>query len=93
MRMGNGDSRNAAQGSYAFGRRLIEERDAVPKQVAFAGPNQQCPLTDGELGCGADTGDAGSLGFEEILVAALQLRDGRPLLTAPVHILAFIFAN
>ena len=68
-------------------------RDAVPKQVALGGLNQQCPLTNGEFWCGADAGDAGSLSFDEVLVRALQLCEGRPFLAVPVHELAFILAN
>ncbi len=44
---------------------------------------QQC--CQQSAGIGADASDAESLSFEEILVAALQVRESRPLLAVPDH--------
>src|SRR6218665_384598 len=78
MRMGDGDCAKAAQRPDNCLRRLIEERDAIPKHVAGGCTQEKGALIDGECRYGLDCHEAG-LEFEPgIAMCSCQFLPCRP---------------
>src|SRR5262249_41570944 len=71
---------------------LVEQRDAVPQQVAVAPGHEQRALADGEARLGADAGEAG-LVAELVAMRAGQLGRRRPPLAVGRDVLARVLAD
>ena len=93
MRVRNGDSPDAAQAIHGRNRRLVNQADAVPQQVALRRLHQQRPLPDGKAGLRANAGQPWFFRFDDIVMISLQISQCRPLLPLPAHVLPLILAD
>ena len=93
MRMGDGNPGDAAQVAHRLDRGLIEEADAVPKEIARRRLNEQGALADGEFRPCHEAGEGWFLGLEDIAVLGLHLGQSSPALPFPADVLTFVFTD
>src|SRR5262249_33514762 len=94
VRVGDGDGPEAAARPDRLDRRVVEEADAVPEDVAGRGLDEESLLADTEGGDGGDAGEAGILLAEHVPVAlGRHLGQCRPPLSLPPDVLALVLAD
>jgi hypothetical protein len=91
MRNGNGANTSACGNKVA--RLFIQQRDTIPKQIAFGRFDQQRSLSNAEMGLGVDGAKPGLEFVEFVTEAALQLTQCEPLLSTMPDELPLIQAN
>ena len=93
MRVGNGDAGEAAEPLHDLGGRGIDERDAVPKDVARGSAHKQGALADGEFGNRPDPDQAGLVLLVGIEMPARERLEGGPPLATRGDELALVLAD
>jgi len=76
-----------------FDEAVINQRYAVPQDVAIGVCDQQRPLADGKRRFHADPVEAQFLQSDGILMRLPQIIERRPLLTLPTDVLPLVSAN
>src|SRR5438046_2802982 len=92
MRVRDGDGPHATELANGSNGGVVEQRDAVPQQVATGRSHQQGALADGEARLRADAGQPEVLA-DLVDVVTLQLIQRAPLLARPADVLALVFAD
>ncbi len=64
----NCDGGNPAQRFHSSHRRLIDQADTIPQQVALWRLHQQCTLGNGKAWLGADADQARRFGFDLVVM-------------------------
>src|SRR3546814_17274172 len=72
---------------------VIDQRDAVPQQVAARRTHQQRALADREAWLGADAEQAFGLRFDAVAMRVAQRFERGPLLPAAADVLALVLAD
>src|SRR3546814_14939334 len=72
---------------------VIDQRDAVPQQVAARRTHQQRALADREAWLGADAEPAFGLRFDAVAMRVAQRFERGPLLPAAADVLAIVLAD
>jgi len=93
MRMGDRDGGDAAETAHDLDRGVIDERDAVPEDVAAWRAQQQRALTDGKLRHRADADQAGLVLPVAVEMPAREGIERGPLLPAGRHELTLVLAD
>src|SRR5439155_24586452 len=93
VRMRDGDRRHTAERGDRRDKLVVDERDAVPEDVAAWGLDEECPLPDREARLAADPGQARLLLADLGAVPGAELRERRPALALPAHVLALVVAD
>ena len=93
VRVRDGHGREPAQRGHDLARGLVEERHAVPEQVAPGRADQERALADGEARGGLDREQVRLGAAPTVGVARGQLREVGPALPAGGHVLPRVLAD
>ena len=93
VRMRDGDGAQAAETLDEGDGGLVDERDAIPQDVAVRRANEQRALADGETRLGADADQARLVLAEGVEMADREPVQGRPRLSARRRELALVLAH
>jgi hypothetical protein len=93
VRVRDGDGGQPAKALDGLDGRVVDQRDAIPEDVAAGGLNEQGPLADAELRLSADSGQVWLFRPDLVHVIGSQLVESRPLLTAPADVLTLVLAD
>ena len=93
MRVRDRDLGDPAQLLHLLNRRVVQEPDAVPQDVAALRLDQERPLADPELRLGVDRVEPVLLLLDDIPVRRPQVLERRPLLAVGVDVLPLVLAD
>src|SRR3546814_2430781 len=93
VRMRDRNRADAAGFAHACHGVVIDQRDAVPQQVAARRTHQQRALADREAWLGADAEQAFGLRFDAVAMRVAQRFERGPLLPAAADVLALVLAD
>src|SRR5262249_8800003 len=93
VRVRDRDLRDPAQLLDPRDRRLVDQPDAVPEEVAFGRLDQEGPLADAELRLGIDRVEPLFFLLDRVPVRPAEALERRPLLTVRADVLPLVLAN
>ena len=91
--MRNGNDADTAARVHFGNSFVVQQRDAIPKQISSGRLQEQSTLAYRKLRLGADPEKAWRFFFEAVVMISRQRFERRPFLASVTNKLPFIFAN